>query len=143
MGRIKFDTELIRSVSRIQEITRVPVRDCIDLEGQFLVIVEEGKAAKAIGKKGANVRRLENDFNRKIKIIEFNPEPSQFIRNLVAPQKVNDVVIDGEVMTLTPADTKTRGQLIGRSGSNLRTLESIIKRYFPIKEIKVARDHNG
>lgn len=143
MGRIKFDTELIRSVSRIQEITGVQVRDCVDLEDHFLVVVEEGKAAKAIGKKGANVRRLEQDLNKKIKIIEFNSDPSQFIRNLIAPQKVDNVTIDGEVMTLVPPDTRMRGQLIGRSGSNLRTLETVVKRYFPIKEIKVARDHNG
>jgi len=34
-------------------------------------------------------------------------------------------------------DLKTRGLLIGRNAAHLRSYEEIMKRYFPVKELKV------
>ena len=59
------------------------------IEGDKLIfIVDEGQMAKAIGKHGANVKRLSNMLKRDLKIVEFNPtqlhrSPSRTsIRNL-------------------------------------------------------------
>ena len=45
---------------------------------------------------------------------------------------------EGGIVFLDPKDLKTRGLLIGRGASNLRFFEAIVKRYFPIDELKVT-----
>ena len=62
----------------------------------------------------------------------------EFVRNAVAPSELMDVSEEDGVVTMTAADHQTRGILIGRSASNLRATETLVKRYFPIKELKVA-----
>ena len=42
------------------------------------------------------------------------------------------------IITMTPESSESRGYLIGRAGKNLRNMESIIQRYFPIKEVRVV-----
>lgn len=92
----------------------------------------------ALGRKGANIRRIESSLNRKIKIVEFNPELKDFIRSIIFPLRVDDITDDGGIVTLITHDTKTRGLLIGRAAQNLRNYESLVKRYFDVRELKVA-----
>ena len=68
---------------------------------------------------------------------EFNPDLIQFIKNVVFPSKVKDIVEEEGVITITPPDSETRGYLIGKSASNLRNTEEVVKRYFELEEIKV------
>ncbi|MGM5487769.1 MAG: NusA-like transcription termination signal-binding factor [Nanobdellota archaeon] len=135
---IKFDSELIRSISFIQSVTRTPVKDCIEEDDTLVVIVHEEDLSKAIGKAGQNVKKLEQSLKRKIKIVGFNPNALQFIKNLVYPLKTDATEEDGTI-TLVPADSRNRGYLIGRNGKKLRWIESVVKRYFPIKTIKVSK----
>ena len=140
MARIKFDVDLIRSISLIQRITRSKIKDCIDEGSRYLIIVDQGEISKAIGKGAQNVRHLEKSLNKKVRFVEFNPKPLTFIKNLISPLQIIEAVEEEEgVLALTAADSSTRGYIIGRNGQNLRQLESVVKRYFPIKEIKVTR----
>lgn len=138
MAKIVFDIQTISCMSLFEKITRARLKDCIMQENDNIVfIVENGEIAKAIGKQGVNVKKLEKALNKRIKIVEFNEDLEQFIRNLVAPLKVEHVVQEDEKVILTAKDLKTRGLLIGRNASHLRGFEAIIQRYFPIQELRV------
>jgi hypothetical protein len=56
----------------------------------------------------------------------------------VYPAKVSEVRQDERIVTITAADTQSRGYIIGRGASILRGHEAIVKRYFDIDEIKVG-----
>lgn len=127
----------MKFMSIFESITQTKLKDCIENE-HLIFIVQENQIAKAIGKKGNNVRRLHQMLKKKIKLVEFNPDPIIFVKSLISPLKAKDIKIDGDVITIQGGDTKTRGLLIGRNGKNLREYESIVKRYFPIKEMKVV-----
>ena len=138
MTRIKYDIELIRLISLFESLTGAKVKDCFfDGKKQLIFVVEKGDMAKAIGKNGANAKRVENLLNRKIKIVEFNPEVVIFAENLLRPLMIREIREDAGVVTLFGGDTKTKGLLIGRNSSNLKDCEEIIKRYFDIKSVKV------
>jgi len=138
MTRIKYDIELIRLISLFESLTGAKVKDCFfDGKKQLIFVVEKGDMAKAIGKNGANAKRVENLLNRKIKIVEFNPEVVIFAENLLRPLMIREIREDAGVVTLFGGDTKTKGLLIGRNSSNLKDCEAIIKRYFDIKSVKV------
>jgi transcription antitermination factor NusA-like protein len=90
-----------------------------------------------VGKGGANIRNLEAKLRKKIKVVEHSSDLLQFIKNVVAPLGVSELSEEDGVVTLIAKDLKTRGLLIGRSASNLRFFESIVKRFYPINELKV------
>jgi transcription termination/antitermination protein NusA len=137
MVKIKLDMQLISYLSSFQNITRVSSKDCIDDNGKLIFIVDEILLSKAIGKEGVNVKKLEKSLNRKIKIVGFNPNLLHFVKNVIYPSKVKEIIQENDIITITAPDTITRGHLIGRNAQQLRSTESIIKRYFDIKEIKV------
>ncbi len=137
MNKIKLDINLIKYMSLFQSITRTSVKDCIDSSERIIFIVKQNQISKAIGRNGENVKMLENALNRKIKIVEFNPEIEQFVRNTIYPNKTKEIKKEGKIVIITPIDLHTRGMIIGKNAVNLRGYESIIKRYFDIEEIKV------
>jgi N utilization substance protein A len=125
-------------MSLFENLTRAELKDCfIDKNDNLVFIVRENQIGKAIGKHGANVKRLKELLNRKIKIVEFNSNLIQFIKNLVYPLTLKEVRDDNGIVTLVGSDTKTRGLLIGREAQNLRSLEATVRRYFTVEEIKV------
>jgi N utilization substance protein A len=135
---IKYGMQELKIMGMLEQMSRVTPKDVIFEEERIIFIVPEGEIAKAIGKAGANVKKLENLSKKKIKIAEFNTDLATFVKNLVAPLEIRGVELDGETAVITAKDHTTRGKLIGRSAVHLRAYESIIKRYFPIKELKVA-----
>ncbi|MFH0978433.1 MAG: NusA-like transcription termination signal-binding factor [Candidatus Woesearchaeota archaeon] len=137
MNRIKFDTDLMKIISIFQSITMVSVKDCIAEPDRITVVVAEGEASRAIGPKGSTARRIEQALNRKLKIVEFNSDVKQFTRNLIHPLKAKEISEQDGKIIITSPDLQTRGYLIGRSAKQLRAFEGIIKRHFPITEVKI------
>lgn len=137
MNKIKYSQDLMKFMSIFESITQAKLKDCIK-DKYLIFIVQENQIAKAIGRNGNNVRKVQDILKKKIKIVEFNPDILIFTKNLISPLKAKDIKIDGDVVIIQGEDTKTKGLLIGRDAKNLREYESIVKRYFPIKEVKVV-----
>lgn len=137
MSKIVYDINAMKFMSLFENVTRARLKDCIIKDNMVLFIVQPNEISKAIGSKGGNVRKLENLLKRKVRIAEFAEEPVNFIKNLIHPLQVREITEKEGTYVLTPVDLKTRGMLIGRNASNLRSFEEVVKRYFPVKEIKV------
>ena len=138
LNRIKFDINIIGFMSVFENSTHAKLKDCMTTPNGLLFIVEPNEIAKAIGKQGQNAKRLEHVLKKKIKIVEFSPEVGQFIRNLLHPLQVDEIEEAGNgLVILKGRDTQSKSMIIGRSASNLRGTEEIVKRYFPIEEIKI------
>ncbi|MBI5389265.1 NusA-like transcription termination signal-binding factor [Candidatus Woesearchaeota archaeon] len=140
MQKIKYDIALMKYMSLFETLTHANVKDCfVDVHNTLVFLVEENNIGRAIGKKGANVRRLETMLNRKIKIVEFNSNVLTFMRNLVMPLRL-EMAQEGNTVLLSCKDTKTAGLLIGRNAQNLRNYEEIVQRYFPQTTLKVQKN---
>jgi N utilization substance protein A len=138
-SKIVYDTGTMQVIVHFEQMTRARVKDCIITENQVIFIVEPGDVGKAIGPRGANIRRIEAALKKKVKIAEYSDELVSFIKNLVYPIDVREVKeLDDGVVVLVPPDLKARGLLIGRNAQTLRAYESVVQRYFPVKELKVA-----
>ncbi len=135
--KIVYDAALMKVMSMFERITHARLKDCISQDAQLIFVVYPNEIAKAIGPKGKHVKKLEHLLQKRVKIVEFSQEPATFIKSLVHPLQVREVTEEDGVFTIVPADLKTRGMLIGRNASHLRAYESTVKRYFPIKELKV------
>ena len=129
--------DIMNYMSLFETVTGAKLKDCI-LGERLLFIVEEGQMGKAIGKKGINVRKIEDVLKKKVKLVEFSSDMLQFIRNYIYPLKVNEVKQEQDIVLISAPDTNTRSLLIGRDRNNLNELMSIVKRYFEIETIKVV-----
>ncbi|MBU1199747.1 MAG: NusA-like transcription termination signal-binding factor [Nanoarchaeota archaeon] len=136
--KISFDTDMIKFMSLFESITHSQLKDCFFDREKLVFVVDQGEMAKALGKNKANITKLEKLLKRKLKIVEFNENRLQFITNYLAPLRVTDISEEGDTITVTGADTKTKGLMIGIKAQNLRNLENVIRKYFKIDEIKVV-----
>jgi transcription termination/antitermination protein NusA len=143
----KFDTVSLMQISLFEKFTHAKTKDCFEDQFKRLVFcVEPGELFKAIGKDGANVKNLEARFNRKLWIIEFQPELEKFVAGLCYPNKVKSVEYDVQslwdttkhIVLITPENLLSRGYIIGKTGTNLRNMELVCQRYFKVDEIKVS-----
>ena len=132
-----LNLEVLNLMSVFSKVTRINAKDCIEMNGRLTFIVDESMAGKAIGKKGINVKILERELKKKIKVVEFNSNTIEFIRNLVYPNKINEITEENNIYTIMPADSMSRSMLIGRNAVNLRGYESIVRRFFNVTELKV------
>ena len=137
MAKIKYTSDIIQYISIFESLTGARVKDCI-LNDFILFIVHENEMGKAIGKQGSNIKRVENTLKKKIKLVEFNNDVSQFVQNLIHPVKAKEIKEEEGIVTIYGEDTKSKGILIGRDRHNLNSINEVVKRYFKIGEVKVA-----
>jgi transcription termination/antitermination protein NusA len=136
--KITFDTEILKVMKLFDDLTHTKLKDCFFDREKLVFLVEPGELGKALGKNKTNVPKIEKMLNRKIKIVEFNPQRLVFIKNYITPLKIESITEEGEIVTIVGTDTKTKGLLIGIKAQNLRNLEKIVKKYFTVQEIKVV-----
>jgi|SRR3989344_5063985 len=132
---MKLDLATIQNINLFEKITKAAVKQFLINNEVYVFIVEKGQASKAIGKKGQNIKRLSNLFKKRIKIVEFDDDVVQFVKNLIYPLHPESIEQQPTAVEIT-ADTKTKGLLIGRDRRNLSFYNTILKRYFNT-EIKV------
>jgi N utilization substance protein A len=135
---ITLDKSSIGLISSFSASTKSKVKDMIEDNGLIIFVVEQGELFRALGKKGANVKKLSQKLNKRIKVVEYSPDVKTFIINMIYPLKVAEITQEGGIITLHGDDIKTKGLLIGRNARNLRLLERVVKRYFDVDEIKVV-----
>lgn len=137
--KTKYDSEILGLMSLFEKSTRARLKDCFINKDRLVFVVEHGDMGKALGKNKTNIPKLEQTLNRKIKIVEFNPDVLGFIRNLMFPLRIVEISREEDIITIKGPDTKTKGLMIGARAQNLRKYEEITRKYFPeIKEIKVV-----
>ena len=137
--KIIFDEDILKKMALFESITKSDLKDFFDdpVQERLVFIVQPGQLWRALGKKSVNAQRLETTFKRKIKIVEYSDDLIMFIKNMAHPLKIHDVTEDEGVVTIRHNDMQTKGLLIGKNARNLRNLETNIRRYFEVKEIKV------
>ncbi len=137
MGNITYDSDSMKLIMLFESMTRAKVKDCIQDE-KIVFVIEQGDMGKAIGKSGANIRRMETQLKKKIRLVEFSSDVLQFVRNVIHPIEALGITQDSGIITIHGKDTSARAMLIGRERKNINHITQIVKRYFDVKEIKVV-----
>jgi len=132
-----YDLDMIKIINLFEQVTHARVKEAFYLKEVLTFIILEGDKFKALGKNLANLHKIEQMLQKKVKIVEFDSDITKFITNLIYPYRVESIVLNDKTVTITDSDTKTKGLIIGAKAQNLRMYESVVKKYFDIEEIKV------
>jgi N utilization substance protein A len=133
---IKFDTETIRLMSLFENLTGVPVKDCLVEENTIYFVVDEENVGIAIGKNGNNVKNVENATNKTIKIFGFSENLEKFIKNIipgVIEIKINDM--EERKIVEVSVEKNERPRIIGREGKNLKIIKELLKRNHGVSDL--------
>jgi N utilization substance protein A len=131
-------------MSLFQSITSVTARDCVvdDKMDRVIFIVNKGQMGLAIGKGGMTIRQLQNVVAKKVELVEYSEDASDFVRNILNPQMVNDVKItqrtDGSKQVVVLVDAKRKGVVVGKEGRNAEKARLLAKRYFQISNVLIT-----
>ena len=142
--KIKLTPDEFRLISLFQSITSASARDCIvdDKMERVIFIVNKGHMGLAIGKGGATIKQLQNVIAKKVELVEYSDNASEFIRNILNSEMVNDIKInersDGSKQAVVFVDPKRKGVVVGREGRNAEKARLLAKRYFQISNVLIV-----
>lgn len=144
MTEIKLTSDELRLMSLFQSITTATARDCIVDEkmDRVIFVVNKGQMGLAIGKGGATIKQLQNVVGKKVELVEFSEDPSEFIRNMLNADMVNDIRMsdrmDGTKQAVVVVDAKKKGAVVGREGRNAEKARMLARRYFQITSLLIV-----
>ena len=138
---IRLTAEEIRHIVLFESLTGVEVKDCvIDEEKDFITfLVKENQVAKAVGRNGSKIRRIQRVLGKNIEVVEFSENPEKFVRNILAPAKLDRVEIiereNGERIAVVYVDFQNRKLVIGKRGRKINNAKKLALRHFNIANI--------
>ena len=144
--KIKLTSDELRLISLFQSITSATARDCIvdDKMERVIFIVNKGQMGLAIGKGGATIRQLQNVVAKKVELVEYSDDPSEFIRNILNSDMIIEVKmnerVDGTKQAVVIVDAKKKGVVVGREGRNAEKARLLAKRYFQITNVLIVSE---
>ncbi len=144
--KIKLTSDELRLISLFQSITSATARDCIvdDKMERVIFIVNKGQMGLAIGKGGATIRQLQNVVAKKVELVEYSDDPSEFIRNILNSDMINEVKmnerVDGTKQAVVIVDARKKGVVVGREGRNAEKARLLAKRYFQISNVLIVSE---
>jgi transcription termination/antitermination protein NusA len=144
--KIKLTSDELRLISLFQSITGASARDCVvdDKMERVIFVVNKGQMGLAIGKGGATIRQLQNVVGKKVELVEYSDGPSEFIRNILNSDMINEVKIndrvDGSRQAIVIVDAKKKGVVVGREGRNAEKARLLAKRYFQISNVLIMSE---
>jgi N utilization substance protein A len=130
---VSYDMQTIGYINLFEKLTRAMVKDCFFEDNMLVFVVQPGQIGKAIGKSGINIRKVGNALKKQIKIIEFNPAPSKFAENLLYPIRPEEVRQEDDLVIIKAHDHVEKGRIFGREKTNLKKMQDIMSKYFPIQ----------
>ena len=144
--KIKLTSDELRLISLFQSITSATARDCIvdDKMDRVIFVVNKGQMGLAIGKGGTTIRQLQNVVAKKVELVEYSDDPSEFIRNILNSDMINEVKInervDGTMQAIVSVDAKKKGVVVGKEGRNAEKARLLAKRYFQISNVLIVSE---
>lgn len=135
---MKLTLDSIKNINLFESLTGAKVKDCIQEDGVLVFLVEEGNVKRALGKDNSNIFRLSKIFKKEIRIIAFSNDVCKFVGNLIYPNKADEIKLDGKVVSIIVSDVGIKGRIFGRSRENLKRINSLVKSYFDVDEVRVV-----
>ncbi|OLS19523.1 MAG: hypothetical protein HeimC3_44690 [Candidatus Heimdallarchaeota archaeon LC_3] len=126
-------------VSFLLEKTGTLGKDCFEYNNRIIFLVKKDDMGKVIGESGNKIIGLRKELKKNIDIIAYNPDFTEFIKNIFYPIHILSVNIKNAEIEVV-VDKENIGRAIGRQGSNLSKMKFIIDRHFlGVKRIHVIR----
>ena len=122
-----------RYIEELRILTRATAFDCVidDRFDRVIYVIRQGDMGLAIGKKGENIKRLQNVLGKRIEMVEYAEIPDAFIANIFKPAEVVGIERAGENGPVNVLVNKKSdlGIAIGKAGCNIEKARILCRRF--------------
>jgi len=139
---VRLSDDARRLLTLFEETTEATVRDCvIDEEyDRVIYLVKAGEMGKAIGSGGENVRAVEEELDREVKLVENADTATDFVANALAPAAVYNVTIseNDDRLAYVEVAEEDRGVAIGTDGKNIEAARTLAARHYDVDDVELT-----
>ena len=125
-----------RYIEELRILTKSTAIDCIIDErfDRIIYVIRPGDMGLAIGKKGDNIRRMQNVLGKKVEMVEYADTPELFLENIFKPAEVVSVSRDMETNKLNALVKKKAdvGIAIGKGGCTIEKARLLLRRFYDL-----------
>lgn len=123
-----------RYIEELRILTKATALDCVvdDRFERVIYVIRPGDMGLAIGKKGENIKRLQNVLGKRIEMVEYADTPEAFVINIFKPAEVTGIERPSESGPVNVFVKKKNdlGIAIGKGGCNIEKARLLTRRFF-------------
>ena len=134
-----IDMKLMRYINLLDRTSRVKTRKCFVYNNIIVFAVPRAMVSQAIGPGALNIRRMQEQLGRRIKIVsepQGLEDAQNFVKEIVSPIRFKSLELKDGVFILNAGST-SKAALIGRNKKRLEELKQIIFNNFGI-DLKIV-----
>ena len=138
---MRLTTDQIRLMSAFESLTGILAKDCVIDDHAVVFVVNEREVGKAVGKKGQNVKKLENLLNKRVEVVGYSQDPVRFFKNIFHPAHILAVSLNeknGRKIARVHVDREALRILERKMDRKLKLAKILAKRYFNIDNVVVV-----
>jgi len=130
-----INMQTMRYINLLDRASRVKTRQCFIYNNTIFFSVPRELVSKAIGPAALNVRKIQENLGKKVRII---PEPKglfdapRFVHDLVSPTRFKSLEIKENCFILTAGSNQNKAILIGRNRRRFDELQKILHDLFGV-----------
>jgi transcription termination/antitermination protein NusA len=134
-----INMQIMRYINLLNRITRVRTSKCFVYNNVIIFAVPARMLSKTIGPKGKNVREMQEQLGKKVRIIEEAhgiDSAEKFVKDIVEPVVFVSLEVKENEIILT-AGARNKAALLGRHKRRLLELSKILEDNFG-KELRIV-----
>jgi N utilization substance protein A len=150
MTEVKLTEDCLGLISQFERLTGAGSRDCVidDRNNRIIFVINPGEMGLAIGKQGASIKKASDVMGKKIEVVEYSPDPAQFLRNCFLPAQVTSIEFendenDGSKIAHVDVRDEDRGIAIGKEGKNIFKAKKLSQRQHNIADVQLVPRETG
>src|SRR3989344_8056108 len=128
-----IDMQAMRYINILDKVSHVKTRKCFVHNNTIFFAVNRSFISKAIGPSAINIKGVQEQIGRKVRIIresEGIDDAKRFIDDVVSPVKTKSLEVKDECIVITAGNNQTKASLIGRNKRRYEELRKIIRDVF-------------
>ncbi|HUU76428.1 MAG TPA: NusA-like transcription termination signal-binding factor [Methanoregulaceae archaeon] len=145
MPEVILTEDCMRLISQFERLTGAGSRDCVidERNNRLIFVINPGEMGLAIGRNGSSIKKAMEVMDKKIEVVEYSPDPEQFLRNCFLPAKVTLVTLEedeGSLVAYIEVNDEDRGIAIGKEGKNIFKAKKLAQRQHDIADVLLVTD---
>lgn len=122
-----------RYIEELRILTKSTALDCVIDErfDRVIYVIKKGDMGLAIGKKGENIKRMQNVLGKRIEMVEYSEDFPEFVANIFKPAEIVKVTKEEEARQINVYVKKKSdlGIAIGKGGSTIEKARALTRRF--------------